>query len=626
FCHRSVPIVLGTHITTDTGTGCVHIAPAHGQEDYEIGLKYHLPVDHEVMANGHFQPEAPIVGGMYVFDANRALIEILTIQDNLLHAGHLTHSYPICWRHKKPLIFRGTPQWFISMEKQKLREKALTAINQVKWMPEWGQARIYDMVANRPDWCISRQRNWGVPIPFFIQKDTGALHPDTATIVEKVAQLVEKDGIEAWFQVEPKTLLGSSYVDYDKLTDILDVWFDSGATYACVLQQRPDLAFPADIYSEGSDQYRGWFQTSLLSSVATTGQAPYKQVLTHGFTVDAQGRKMSKSLGNVIPPEKVVKTLGADILRLWVASTDYRTEMTVSDEILTRTADVYRRIRNTARFLLSNLSGFDPANDMVDADKLLSLDAWAVEKAYRLQQEILQAYQDYQFHLVTQKIHNFCSVDMGSFYLDIIKDRQYTTKKDSLARRSAQTAMYHIIQALVRWLAPVLSFTAEELWRYMPNQHSESIFFESWYEGLYVAHDTANMGQAFWHEVIRIRDAVNKQLENARNAGKIGSGLEAEVKLYCSHGIFDLLSKLQDELRYVLITSAAELVLSDSAPADAIATDIPGLSVQVIPSSDKKCARCWHRRDSVGKDAKHPELCSRCIENVDGQGEQRKFA
>jgi isoleucyl-tRNA synthetase len=626
FCHRSVPIVLGMHVTTDTGTGCVHIAPAHGQEDYEIGLKYHLSVDHDVMANGHFKPEAPIVGGMYVFDANRAIIEILTIQNNLLHAGHLVHSYPICWRHKKPLIFRGTPQWFVSMEKQHLREKALAEINKVKWMPEWGQARIYDMVAKRPDWCISRQRNWGVPIPFFIQKDTGELHPNSTEVLEKVAQLVEKDGIEAWFQLEPKTVLGSDAVDYDKLNDTLDVWFDSGATYACVLQQRHDLQFPADLYSEGSDQYRGWFQTSLLSSVAVTGHAPYKQVLTHGFTVDAQGRKMSKSLGNVIAPEKVVKTLGADILRLWVASTDYRSEMTVSDEIFKRTSDVYRRIRNTVRFLLANLAGFNPATDLVDAEKLLSLDAWAVEKAYHLQQEIRHDYDEYQFHLVTQKIHNFCSIDMGSFYLDIIKDRQYTTKNNSIARRSAQTAMYHIAQALVRWLAPILSFTAEEIWRYLPGQHSESIFFESWYEGLFIAPDSVNMGQAFWHEIICIRDAVNKQLEIARNAGKIGSGLEAEVKLYCGRGMIDLLSKLKDELRFVLITSSAELILADNAPAGAEATDVPGLWVQVTPSPNTKCARCWHRRDSVGKDAKHPELCSRCIENVDGKGEHRHFA
>lgn len=627
FCYRHVPIIMGKHVTTETGTGCVHIAPAHGQEDYEVGLKYKLSVDHEVMADGHFQPETPIVGGMYVFDANRAILEILAIQNKLLFSSKIQHSYPHCWRHKKPLIFRGTPQWFVSMEQQHLRQQVLAQIDKVKWMPDWGQARIHDMIVKRPDWCISRQRNWGVPIPFFVHKDTNQLHPDSAVLVGKIADLVEKGGLDAWFNLDPKTLLGSSAVDYDKTVDTLDVWFDSGASFACVLMKNPALRFPADLYAEGSDQYRGWFHTSLLTSVATDGQAPYKAVLTHGFTVDAQGRKMSKSLGNVISPEKVMKTLGADILRLWVASTDYRGEITVSDEIFNRTADVYRRIRNTARFMLSNLAGFDPVKDLVPADQLLSLDAWAVERTLNIQQEIMQAYDNYQFHIVNQKIHHFCSIDMGSFYLDIIKDRQYTTQENSLARRSAQTAMYHMIQALVRWLAPILSFTAEELFRYLPGQHSESVFFETWYQGLYPAHDAAAMGQAFWHEITCIRDAINKQLEAARTAGQIGSNLEAEVTLYCSRGIFDLLTKLGDELRFVLITSAAQLQLTETTPpADAVATEISGLWVAIKASTCTKCARCWHRRDSVGENAAHPELCSRCIDNIDGAGEKRCYA
>lgn len=626
FYQRKVPVILGTHVTTDTGTGAVHTAPAHGQEDYEIGLVYKLPVDHAVMADGRFEPEAPIVGGLYVFKANDAIIDILKLQDKLIHQATMTHSYPHCWRHKKPLIFRGTPQWFVSMEQKNLRQQVLAAINTVKWIPEWGQARIADMISKRPDWCISRQRTWGVPIPFFIDKYKGTLHPDSVNLLEKIAQRIEQQGIDAWFNLDIKEFLGKDANDYDKITDTLDVWFDSGASYEAVLKRRADLQFPADLYLEGSDQHRGWFHTSLLSSVAVTEQAPYRQVLTHGFAVDGQGRKMSKSIGNVVAPDKLMKTLGADILRLWIASTDYRGEMTVSDEIFKRIADVYRRIRNTARFLLANLSGFNPATDMVSPDKMLSLDIWAVERAYHLQEEIKQAYSDYQFHQVTQKVHHFCSVDMGSFYLDVIKDRQYTTPTNSLARRSAQTAMYHIVQALTRWLAPILSFTAEELWRNIPTQQQPSVFLQQWYDGLFPAPTKEQMGQAYWHEIVRVRDAVNKQLEAARNAGLIGAGLEADVTLYCSKPVYALLAQLKAELRFVLITSTAALVETETAPANAIATDISGLAIEVVASSNEKCVRCWHRLETVGKNAEHPELCHRCIDNITGTGEQRLFA
>jgi isoleucyl-tRNA synthetase len=626
FYNRKVPVILGTHVTTDTGTGAVHIAPAHGQEDYEIGLRYGLSVDHAVMSNGCFQPEAPLVGGMSVFKANDTIIETLILQDSLLHQSKITHSYPHCWRHKTALIFRGTPQWFVSMEQKQLRQKALAAITHIAWIPEWGQARIADMIGKRPDWCISRQRNWGVPIPFFIQKDSGELHPDSLAILERVATRVEQEGIDAWFDTAPEEFLGKDAAFYDRLTDTLDVWFDSGVSFECVLKQRPELHFPADLYLEGSDQHRGWFQTSLLAAVAATGEAPYKQVLTHGFTVDAQGRKMSKSLGNGVEPEKVIKNLGADILRLWVASTDYRGEIAGSDEILKRTADVYRRIRNTARFLLANLAGFDPKTDSVPADKLLSLDAWAVERALHVQDEVKQAYNDYQFHQVCQRIHHFCSVDMGSFYLDIIKDRQYTTQENSLARRSAQTAMYNIIEALTRWLAPILSFTAEELWQYIPGERVASVLLSEWYTGLFATESTTHMGQTYWHEIIRLRDAVNKQLEIARNANLIGAGLEAEVTLYCDTPIYNLLAQLEDELRFVLITSTAKLIEVKAAPADAAATEIAGLWVNITPSKHTKCARCWHRLESVGQDALHPELCNRCVVNVAGTGEQRRFA
>ncbi|HMQ13824.1 MAG TPA: class I tRNA ligase family protein, partial [Candidatus Competibacter phosphatis] len=394
------------------------------------------------------------------------------------------HSYPHCWRHKTPIIFRATPQWFIGMDQHGLRARALSEIEKVRFTPDWGQARIQGMVANRPDWCVSRQRYWGVPITLFTHKKTGELHPNTQVLMEQVAQRIEQGGIDAWFELDPAELLGADAAEYDKVPDTLDVWFDSGTTHLSVLERRPELHFPAELYLEGSDQHRGWFQSSLLASVAMRGVAPYKGLLTHGFTVDAQGRKMSKSLGNVVAPQKVVNSLGADVLRLWAAATDYRGEMNVSDEILKRMADSYRRMRNTARFLLANLNGFDPAQHRLPPERMLALDRWAVDRTRRLQAEILEAYDQYLFHLIYQKIHNFCSVDMGSLYLDIIKDRQYTTQRDSIARRSAQTALYHIIEAMTRWLAPILSFTAEEIWRNLPGERGPSVFLTTWYDGL----------------------------------------------------------------------------------------------------------------------------------------------
>jgi len=625
FYDRQVPIILGAHVTLDAGTGAVHTAPGHGQEDYQVGLAYKLPVDHAVMANGCFEADLPLFGGLHVFKANDKVIDELTARGNLLHHERVQHSYPHCWRHKTPVIFRGTPQWFIGMEQEQLREKCLSAIKDVTWSPSWGEARIYDMIEKRPDWCISRQRNWGVPIPFFVHKSSGKLHPHTPLLLEEVAKLVEQQGVEAWFQLKPEELLAEDAKDYEKITDTLDVWFDSGASYYAVLERRNYLQFPADLYLEGSDQHRGWFQTSLLSSMASMNQAPYKTVLTHGFTVDAKGRKMSKSLGNTIAPDKVMKTLGADILRLWVAGTDYSAEMTVSDEILKRSADSYRRIRNTARFLLANLAGFNPEKDLVANNKLLALDAWVVERAYHLQHEIIKAYDSFQFHVITQKIHHFCNIDLGSFYLDIIKDRQYTTKSDSIARRSAQTAMYHILEALVRWLAPILSFTADEIWEFMPGERDTSVFLAKWYEGLFVSENKA-MGQAYWHEVIKWRDAVNKALEAVRNQGIIGSALAAELTLYCDRGIYDELQKLGDELRFVLITSDATIGYSQQKPEDAIETEISGLWLAIKASEFEKCERCWHRRETVGKHHEHPTLCDRCITNIYTDGEQRLFA
>jgi isoleucyl-tRNA synthetase len=620
-----VPIVLGEHVTLEAGTGAVHTAPGHGLDDYIVGQRYGLPVDNPVGGNGCFVPGTPLFEGEHVFKANAHVIEVLQEHGALLRSAKFTHSYPVCWRHKTPIIFRATPQWFISMDRNGLRETAMAEIKGVTWTPDWGQARIEGMVENRPDWCVSRQRTWGVPISFFVHKDSGELHPETVELVEQVAQRVEQAGIQAWFDLEPEDLLGAEAAHYDKVPDTLDVWFDSGVTHACVLDPREELVRPADLYLEGSDQHRGWFQSSLLTSVAMTGKAPYRGVLTHGFTVDADGKKMSKSLGNVVAPQQVMKTLGADIIRLWVAATDYRAEMSVSDEILKRTADAYRRIRNTNRFLLANLEGFDPAQHQVPAGEMVALDRWAVGRAYALQQEITQAYEDYNFHLIYQKLLNFCVADMGGFYLDVIKDRQYTTRADSLARRSCQTAMYHIVEAMVRWMAPVLSFTADEIWGFMPGERADSVFVETWYGGLFAGAE-APLDDAAWAQILTIKTAVSKQLERMRKDGAIGSSLDAEVVLYCDEAKLGVLGALGDELRFVLITSYADVAPLADAPADAVETGIGGLKLVATASAHAKCPRCWHHRADVGSDPGHPELCGRCVENVTGAGEVRKFA
>lgn len=622
FYEKQVPVILGDHVTVETGTGAVHTAPAHGVDDYEVGKKYALLIENPVGDDGCFIASTPLFAGIHVTKANDCIIAELKTRGALLHLTKVSHSYPHCWRHKTPLIFRATPQWFISMEQKQLRQLSMDAINRVSWIPDWGKSRIHIMIEKRPDWCISRQRTWGVPIPLFYHKETGELHADTLNLLEKIATLVEQEGVDAWFQLEAKSLLGKDAGQYKKCQDVLDVWFDSGVTHDCVLRKNADLHFPADLYLEGSDQHRGWFQTSLLSSIAINGVEPFKTVLTHGFVVDAEGRKMSKSLGNVVAPEKIIQSLGADVLRLWVASVDYRTEINVSDEILTRISETYRRLRNTARFFLANLDGFDPLMHLVPAEQMLALDRWAVDKARLLQEDIMKAYDTYQFHIVCQKIHHFCLIEMGGFYLDIIKDRQYTTQSNSLARRSAQTAMFHIIEALVRWMAPILSFTAEEIWSYIPGKRNESVFLNQWYSDFPVV----STQLPYWDNLRLVRDAVNKELEAQRNAGKFGSPLEAEVSLYCEAELKAQLDKLGDELRFFLITSGADVHLANSHLTDVVATEMPGLWLKVTPVSYPKCERCWHRRQEIGSDSLHPTLCSRCIENVDGQGEVRKYA
>ena len=625
FYEREVPVILGEHVTLDAGTGAVHTAPGHGQEDFVIGQKYGLPVDNPVGNDGRFVEGTQFVAGLGVFDANTRIVEVLAERGMLLAHQAYRHSYPHCWRHKTPLIFRATPQWFIGMDKAGLRAQALEEIAKVQWMPEWGESRIGNMVAARPDWCISRQRAWGVPIALFLHKRTGELHPDSIELLGRVADLVERGGIDAWFDAEPAELLDEDADQYEKVTDIMDVWVDSGLLHHCVSQIRPEITSPADLYLEGSDQHRGWFHSSLLTSVALHGVAPYRAVLTHGFTVDEHGRKMSKSLGNTIAPQKVVSTLGADVLRLWVAATDYANEMSVSDEILKRMSDSYRRIRNTARFLLGNLSGFDPATDKVPIDELVALDRWAVWRARSLQDEVIAAYRSYDFHLIYQKVHNFCVVDLGGFYLDVLKDRLYTTPANGHARRSAQTAMYWLIEAMVRWLAPILSFTAEEIWQAMPGQRVESVFLGQW---LKFPDEARERPRIHWDKIIDLKGAVSRELEKLRIDGTIGAPLDAGVDIYCTPPLLDELAKFGDELRFVFITSEATVHPAEDRSGDAVPVsegDEAAGWLRVYRVDGAKCVRCWHKRADVGSNANHPEICSRCVENVEGDGEHRRY-
>jgi len=626
FSEAPVPIVLGDHVTTETGTGCVHTAPAHGLEDFEMGRRYDLEVYNPVGGNGVYHPDTPVFAGQHIFKANDDIVAALADRGVLLCHQPFQHSYPHCWRHKTPIIFRATPQWFISMTGNGLLAAAKGAVEGVHWVPEWGRARIDSMLAERPDWCISRQRTWGVPIALFVHKVTGEIHPDTQALMESVAARIEGRGIEAWFELDPQELLGEDAAVYDKVTDTLDVWFDSGVTHDCVLRQRDGLSWPADLYLEGSDQHRGWFQSSLLTAIGAHNAAPYRSVLTHGFTVDGEGRKMSKSLGNIIPANKAMQDLGADVLRLYVSAADYRNEISASDEIFKRTADAYRRIRNTARFLLANLAGFDPIKDALPLQDLLPLDRWIIGQAHDLQTAVRAAYGEYQFHHVYHRVHNFCSGELGGFYLDIIKDRQYTTGADSLARRSAQTSLYHLAEALCRWIAPILSFTAEEIWENMPGPRAASVFLTEWYDALPPPEQDGTLNSAFWGEMMVVRQQVNKALELAREQGALRGSLDAAVTLYAAPELAGQLRSLGDELRFVLITSEAQVAALDEAPAGAMIAEGIDLRVGVAPAAAEKCERCWHRREDVGDHDNHPTLCGRCITNIDGPGEVRLFA
>jgi isoleucyl-tRNA synthetase len=637
FYERIVPVICGEHVTLEAGTGLVH---------YFAGQKYDLPNDNPVGDDGKFISGTPPVGetalaGLFVWKANDVVIEGLKKSGHLLHIEKMQHSYPHCWRHKTPIIFRSTPQWFIGMDsvaveegagveklvQQKrehglaqtqheglsLREIARQAVEATQFFPAWGRARLEAMIRNRPDWCVSRQRNWGVPMPFFVHRETMQLHPRTPELLEQVAQRVEQSGIEAWFSLNSADLLGEDAAHYRKLSDTLDVWFDSGTTHEAVLRQRADLRFPADLYLEGSDQHRGWFQSSLLTSCAINGRAPYDALLTHGFVVDGHGHKMSKSKGNVIAPQKVVDTLGADILRLWVASTDYSGEVSISDEILKRVVESYRRIRNTLRFLLANIADFDVQKHALPVGQWLEIDRYALALTQRLQDEVCGDYQRYEFHQVVQKLQTFCSEDLGGFYLDILKDRLYTAGADSPARRSAQNALYHISHSMVRLMAPVLSFTAEEVWAVLGGKPEQSVFEQQWY-GL--PFDTTAGLLVKWDEIRETREWVTKELEGLRAEGKIGSSLQAEVEVDASGEAYEALNSLGDELRLVLIVSRTTLNKVESGKE--------GVSVKA--SLNQKCERCWHYRADVGSDAGHPTLCGRCVSNLFGSGEARRYA
>ena len=638
FYERLSPVFLGDYVTLEQGTGIVHSAPAYGIEDFQSCRHYGMADDEmltPVMGDGRYAQSLPFFGGMNIWKANPEIVAKMGAVGSLFSSVSYEHSYMHCWRHKTPIIYRATTQWFAGMEEvpgfngvkpaESLRATALRGVEATQFYPAWGKARLHGMIANRPDWTLSRQRQWGVPMPFFVHRETGALHPDTPALTEKVAQRVEKEGIEAWQRITAEEMLGGDAHNYEKARDTLDVWFDSGVTHATVIggpdgeknalgSHGSDLKFPADLYLEGSDQHRGWFHSSLLVSSMMWGVPPYKALLTHGFVVDGQGRKMSKSMGNVVAPQKVADTLGAEILRLWTAATDYSGELSISDEILKRVVESYRRIRNTLRFLLANTSDFDPATQMLPVAEWLEIDRYALALTHELQAAVKADYGRYEFHLIVARIQTFCSEDLGSFYLDILKDRLYTTHADSRERRAAQSALHHIVQALLRLIAPILSFTAEEAWRSAAGA-SESIFMETWHQLPEIEGSAALLSR--WASIREVRGEVQKHLEALREAGRIGSSLQAEVLIKAAAEKHALLAELGDDLRFVLITSKAELGAAVTGEEQAI---------EAVPSSHAKCQRCWHWREDVGSDPAHPGLCGRCLSNLFGAGEPRRYA
>ena len=620
FLERDILMLNGDHVTTEAGTGLVHTAPAHGLEDYFVCIKYGIELDNPVNGEGRYRSDVPRVAGLTVWEANPVIIEWLQENDRLLAHSKIEHSYAHCWRHKTPLIYRATGQWFIGMDKpghdgKILRNNAMKAVDDTEFFPAWGRARLEAMIEGRPDWCVSRQRNWGTPMTFFVHKESGELHPRSAELLEEVAKRIEKKGIEAWFALDAKELLGDEAADYEKLSDTMDVWFDSGSTHYSVLKQREELAWPADLYLEGSDQHRGWFQSSMLTGCSTVGRAPYKQLLTHGFVVDQNGRKMSKSLGNVVAPQEVYNEFGADILRLWTASTDYSGELAISKEILKRVTESYRRIRNTLSFLFANLSDFSAIEHAVPQDQMVEIDRYALVLARRLQERLAgDYYPRYAFHFAVKDIVAFCSEDLGAFYLDILKDRLYTTQADSHARRSAQTALYHITRSLVLLISPILCFTGEEAWDIIGGGEEDSVLFHTWHEFPSINEKSEAELVKKWQAVREVREAVTAAIEPLRADKTVGSSLQAEVEITAPDDLAGYLKALGEELRFALLVSKAGVTKGGE------------LAVSATVSGGGKCERCWHYTGDIGSVAGHATICARCADNVDGKGETRHYA
>ena len=620
---RNSTIILGSHVTLEAGTGCVHTAPGHGREDYEIGLSYNIDVYSVVNEMGRFTDDVEFFKGMFVFDANNLIIDKLKEMETLVFSESIEHSYPHCWRCKKPVIFRATPQWFISMEKTDLRKKSLEAIDKVKWIPAWGRDRIYGMIEKRPDWCVSRQRAWGVPITVLYCDKCQALINDKF-VFDKVFDLFKLHGADVWFEEDADYFLPENHTcsecgnnTFKKETDILDVWFDSGVSHSAVLEKRSYLKWPADLYLEGSDQHRGWFHSSLLTAVGTRGCAPYKAVLTHGFVVDADGKKMSKSVGNIVAPKKIINRYGAEILRLWVSAADYRDDIRISDGIIKQLSDAYRRIRNTCRFMLGNLYDFDPDKDAVAYESMNEIDRFALYNLSRLITKSITAYENYEFHVIYHSLYNFCTIDLSAFYLDILKDRLYTSPPQDIARKSAQTVMHILLDSIVRLMAPILSFTSEEIWKFMPETKNKTpsvhmallpIIEEKWNDN--------NIAEK-WQQILKVRSEVTKALEEARVKKQIGHPLDAKVTIYVKGDMYDKLFSYADSLKTIFIVSEAVLIKGDKPEGAYQSVEFDNMSILVVPSESGKCSRCWIHDLSVGKSEKHPDICHRCVDALD---------
>lgn len=622
-----VKVIISNHVNLESGTGIVHIAPGHGPEDYFLAKKYNLKIINLIDEKGLFKyHQYPELNGINIFKVSDLVVKLLKNKSLLISCNKINHSYPHCWRHKKPVIFRTTPQWFISMEKNDLRKKALSIANKIKWLPDWGLKRIEKMLLDRPDWCISRQRIWGIPIPLFINKKTNKLHPNTSFLMEKVAKKIEKNGIQSWWDLDKKDFLGENYKEYEKVLDTLDVWFDSGAINDAIMSIRYQFSGCADLCIEGSDQYRGWFMSSLIIDTAIKNNIPYRKILTHGFAVDKNGKKMSKSSVNTIHPKKILNKVGADIFRLWIASTDYTNEIIVSDDTFNRSIDIYRRIRNTIRFLLSNLNNFNPELDIVKKDMMLSIDKWIIGKTKKIQNNIINAYNEYRFHDVVKIIMHFCTIDMGSFYLEIIKDRQYTNKQKSLSILSCQTAIFYIIESLVRWIMPITSFTADEVWKFLPGKNRDKyIFTQEWFDKLFILEDSEIMNNKFWEFIKQIKNEVNLVIEDYRTKKIIGNSLEADIYLYINNNyLAEKLKLLKKELKFILLVSHVKILDYNKNTKNIKESSIKGLKIFLKKSQGIKCLRCWHY-EKIENICKIEKICNRCIKNIKGAGEIRQF-